>query len=257
MNKEVIFIFIIIFACLLFVYCLNKDLVLHRKNGFKSLSVKKPVSDELANMPVYVINLANRTDRKNHMISLLKKLGFKNYTFVIPVNKEDAMKHPLMKNTQLTPSKASNTLTFFKIFQETPHDKFIIMEDDIDIYYDKVTMDDVYNSSKSVDWDLLYFEFCFADCKNIKKVDSALYKLEHAVCTGCTIFKKEAGLKLVKYFDETYRAKDQYFSFMNEIGHIKSYGFPLFRQSPIFGSDLEGSFKYYVKNMFAPICAFS
>lgn len=229
----------------------------YKSDDFDPKVIKTKVSSELSEIPVYVINMKSRKDRKAHMINLLDTLGFKNYTFVVPVPKEEAMKDPIMENTNLTPSKASNTLTFFKIFKETPYDKFIIMEDDIDIYFDDATMTDVYNSAKSHPWDLLYFEFCFADCDNLITVSPSLYKLPRAVCTGCTMFKKSAGLKLIENFDNKTMAKDQYFSDMNLQGVVNSYGFPLFRQNPKFGSDLEGSFKYTNADVFSSICSSS
>ena len=216
---------------------------------------KTPVSEELSEIPVYIINMESRKDRQEHMTKLMKALGFKNYTFVRPVPIDVAVSDPMMEGTNFTPSKASNTLTFFKIFKEAPYDKYIIMEDDIDIYFNDTNMTEIYNSAKSHPWDLLYFEFCFADCKNLVNVASNLYKLPAAVCTGCTMFKKEAGLKLVENFDNKSGAKDRYFSNMNVAGEINSYGYPLFRQNPKFGSDLEGSFKYKHANLFAKICS--
>ena len=257
LNATLIIGVIIIIVYIVRIYTV--DPVIRRRNDFKPVETQsiRRVNFELSQIPVYIINMPNRIDRKEHMINLMNTLGFNNYTFVSPVPKEEAIKHPLMKKKKLYPSQASNTLTFMKILSENSKnksfDKFFIMEDDIDIYYSKSNMNKIYNASKNVNWDLLYFEFCFADCRNTIKLYPDLYKLYYNLCAGCILYTNKAAEKLVSNFTGDVCA-DEYYANMTKAGKIQSYGFPLFRQNPKFGSDLKGSFKNIVKNTFDLIC---
>ena len=219
----------------------------------------KKVSKENSNIPVYIINMLNKPDRKEHMIQLMKKLGFKNYTFVVPVPKDEAMNDPIMYGTTLNPSKASNTLTFLRLFQNVPYDKYIIMEDDIDVYNNKISVNDIFNEIKTIkDWDLCYMEFCWENCINLIKKTKNLYKLDRAVCTGATLINKTGAKKILDNFTNKITAKDRFFADLNQKGIIKCFGYPLFRQDPYFGSDLEGSFKFKQENKgkFPKICKY-
>jgi hypothetical protein len=216
----------------------------------------KKLTGDIVKMKIYVINLDKRIDRKRHITKLLDNLGFINYEFVIPVPIEEATRDPLMKGSILSPAKMSNTLTFFKIFREAKEAEFIIMEDDINLYRDNISIEDVYNSAKGLNWDLLYMEFCFEDCTNVKKVNPYLYKLIRPICTGFVIYKKESGYKIIENYKNNKRAKDRYFADLNGKHIINSYGYPLFKQDPALGSDLKGSYKYGKGDIITPLCKF-
>lgn len=254
---------VILVLLFLIVKYITLDIKFSTRNKFEPVRFEKikKVSKELREIPVFVINMENRPDRKDHMIKLLDTLGFKTVRFIIPVSKEMAEKHPIAKNSKLTPAQKSSLLTYQWIFNDnqenTQYDKFIIMEDDIDIYNSNITMDKIYNSSKGVNWDLLYFEFCFGRCYNFTKISESLYKLPYVLCTGCTMFTRNGAMKLIANFNEKIdKPTDHYFASLSSSGKINSYGYPLFRQNPDFGSDLEGSFKNKFHNVYAPICLF-
>lgn len=265
-EKNNIFLNITLLVCLLIITFLivkNYKTDEALKLAYKPIETEeiKKVIPELRNIPVFVINMEDRKDRKEHMTNLLNALGFTNYKFVVPVSKEVAAKHPGAENSKLTLAQKSNRLTYNKIFvdnqENTQYDKFIIMEDDIDIYNNKIKMGDVYNSAKNVNWDLLYFEFCFARCYEFEKITDSLYKIPHVLCTGCTMFTRDGAMKLITNFNDRLNSPtDHYFADLSTAGKINSYGYPLFRQNPKFGSDLEGSFKNKFHNIYAPVCLF-
>lgn len=262
-NRQLFLFFGILLLLFLIVKYLTLDTNLYKRNDFEPVVYEdlKKVSPELSQIPVYVINMENRTDRKAHMVKLLDTLGFKTIRFIIPISKELAEKHPGSENSKLSSAQKSSLLTYQWIFNDnqenTQYNKFIVMEDDIEIYDSKTTMDDIYNSSKGVNWDLLYFEFCFGRCYNFTKITDSLYKLPHVLCTGCVMFTRDGAMKLINNFNDSLNSPtDHYFANLSNSGKINSYGYPLFRQNPKFGSDLEGSFKNKFENTHTPICLF-
>jgi hypothetical protein len=254
---SVIIISIIIIAiCVIIWYLLSKK---HEKftsvqNDYLGNKFRSVQNDYLKNMKIYIINLENRPDRKENSKILLDKLGFTNYQFVVPFSKDEAVLDPILVGSTSSQSGLSLTSTVLTIFRETQEEEFIIMEDDLKLNENvNCSFEDIYNSAKDVEWDLLYFEFCSDKCNHIKKVRPCLFKLYAPYCAAFIMFKKSATNKILNNFDEN-AIIDVHYSFLSKEGILSSYGYPLLRQNPQLGSNLEGSPKYNDGLIGDPIC---
>lgn len=219
-----------------------------------------PVGDDLKKIPIYILNLEKEVERKEHIEKLLNNLGFVNYRFVIPVSIELAKNSAELWDLGLPYATKSHILSYLfclKTAIDNGFKEFIIMEDDLDLYYEGTTIDEVYKAAKNVDWDLLYYEFCFENCSKTVKLNKNLYKLESPNCAGFIMFNLESAKKILKEFtfkNEETSIIDLTFLTLSKNRKINSYGFPLFRQKDTFGSDIPTSYTYTRKKTFSPMC---
>jgi hypothetical protein len=235
---------IIIAICIIIWYLLSK-----KHENFTSVQ-----SDNLKNIKIYVMNLENRPDRKENSKNLLDKLGFTNYEFIVPFSKDEAILDPIFEGSTSSHSGISLTSTVLTIFRETQEEQFVIMEDDLMLNENiDCSFEDIYNSAKDVEWDLLYFEFCSDKCQHIKKVSPCLFKLYSPYCAAFIMFKKSATIKILNNFDKN-AIIDTRYAVLTKEGVLSSYGYPLLRQNPQLGSNLEGSPKYNDGLIGDPVC---
>jgi|LauGreDrversion4_2_1035121.scaffolds.fasta_scaffold41354_2 hypothetical protein len=211
-------------------------------------------NEYLKNIKIYVINMENRPDRKEHTKTLLDKLGFTNYQFIVPMSKDEVLLDPMITGSTLNHSVLSLASTVLNIFRETQEEEFVIMEDDL-IFNEngKCSFEDIYNSAKDVEWDLLYYEFCYEECQYSEKISPYLFKLYEPQCTAFIIFKKSGAIKILNNFDKN-KFIDYNYKNLTKTGILKSYGYPLFIQNPEFGSSIVSSGKFTENPTHDPIC---
>lgn len=202
------------------------------------------VVGEISQLPVYIINLKHRLDRRRNMIKLMNKLGFLNYRFIEPVSKEEVFsKFPKASSV----ARTSRFLTNLKIFELEKADKFFIFEDDIDIYNNIFSINDVYESANREGYDLLFLEFCYSACHKFKELSDCLFLLKYPICNGVVLYTRDFVNKFKSYLrniDYSNVECDTLIADMENTGLIKCVGFPLFRQNPVMYSDIETSGKY-------------
>ena len=219
--------------------------------------VEKPVkiNNELKNFPVFIINFAHRKDRALHISNVMNKLGFNNYTFVEPVSKEEIIRNYL---DDVAVSTLSRLLTNIKIFNMTTSDKFLIFEDDVDIYTKSCSMNDIYNAAQKTDYDLIFFEICYTLCHFSKQLSKCLYLLSQPICNGAILYTQKFVKKFFNYIksiDITKYACDTLIIEMDKKNLIRCVGYPYFRQNPTLGSEIETSSRYNAKHVsFDPLC---
>ena len=201
-----------------------------------------PVNDKYKDIKIYCLNLLNRPDRKKHMLGLFKKLHFTNYKFVVPIDPKLAKSNIFFKDSYLPPSKCSHALTTLNILQNNTDDVFFILEDDIELYSDK-NINEMLDSAFSYPFDLLYLEFCDVDCTSIKKLNEHLYSLNDPLCTGIILYTKKFSDILINEYINNNNNTLKYRSYDNVLRKkAKKHtfiGYPLFKQNPLFGSDLK------------------
>ena len=246
---------ILIFTlCILFyVKCVfnNRELYLDRTYKLPLKDIK-PLKSDIRNIPVFVLNLKKNPERKKHMEQFLNKLGFTDVTFVTPVDPDEAYEfHRIRGIDNIPKSSASRQLSTFKIFDITDDrnlNEFIIAEDDINIFDDKCTLDDVYTGSKGVDYDLLFFEMCWNICATSKKINKHLFKLSGTRCNGFLLFTQKAK-QVMRYYFENHLSdidivNDVFVQKLIMNRELKAVGYPVIRQDPNFGGDIKTSPRY-------------
>ena len=213
------------------------------------------INSELKNYPVFIINFAHRKDRALHISGVMNKLGFTNYTFVEPVTKQEILRNYL---DDVPISTLSRVLTNIKIFNLTKADKFFIFEDDVDIYNNTCSINDIYTSAQNTDYDLIFFEICYTLCHLSEKISDCLYLLSQPNCNGAMLYTRKFVNKFfdyIKHVDITKYACDTLIIEMDKADLIKCVGYPYFRQNPTLGSEIETSARYNAKHVsFDPLC---
>jgi GR25 family glycosyltransferase involved in LPS biosynthesis len=130
--------------------------------------------NNIYDVPVFIINMPNRKDRKEHMIKLIKELGFKKYTFIEPYKADENTKlffeKLIKRKSKLPMTKISHNMTYLNLLNINV-EKMIILEDDIILTQSiEDTKNDLeyifYNTPK--DATMIYMEMCFEKCnKNV------------------------------------------------------------------------------------------
>lgn len=139
---------------------------------------------------IYVINLKNRTDRKTHIESELKKINCEKYKLIEGIN----------GNTINNPSRLRNGMfglinTYLKIYEDWSKndcDDIMIIEDDclfVDNFNEKIKD---YLDNVPSDWDMLYFGANHNYHMGMKtlKVNDKCVKLNNSFSAHCVILKK-------------------------------------------------------------------
>jgi len=181
------------------------------------------------------------------MIKLMSKIGFSNYSFVIPELADKALITQLKKNNVIAKDnsdvnkyKASHTVTYLKLLREIPDDRFIIMEDDITpTGATSQVLSSLANTIESTppDFDMIYLEYCHESCTFDTTPSD---RLNDPLCAGAILWKKASALKLVADLNDESNNIDFWFQKRIKEGTLKAYGSypPIFRQDNAFGSDL-------------------
>lgn len=260
-------------------YLCNRYIIIYT-NPMKIIDYKrydrintKPVAiSTYITIPIFIINLRSRKDRKEYMIKLMKELNFKNYMFIEPVSLEKTLDFAtrigintaiikedlkLLKPLSLVATNI-NILENFKA-KFPNNNKFIIMEDDIKVY-SKENINNILLNSEKVMYDQFYLEFCNGHCSKFKKIYDNVFKLNGKVhCTAAIIYDVKIIDKIVQFF---YSSKN--ITSMNDCFYMhrwwwpcglhhwdwlldnfydnfnyNRYGYPYFRQKEDLGSDLD------------------
>ncbi len=207
------------------------------------------------NIPVFIINMPNRLERKEHMKSLMNQLGFTNYTFVVPYSADENTKklfeEEIKKPFNLSLGKASHNMTYLSLLKLQNIEEMIILEDDIvmtkALEHMKQELDILVNNHP-VDSDMIYMEMCLESC-SMNKVDSFV-KLENPMCTAAIYYPSKKSRDylvdlLINELDFSNLAMDTAFNQLINSGIINAYMHKLlFVQDNNFGTDLEGSMGY-------------
>jgi len=221
--------------------------------------------NEINSIPIYVINLEHRTDRKKHMEKLLTDIGFINYQFIVPIKVTDDYRKKWIEEKRITQNldkinnnKLSRLLTFIRILKNAEYDKFIIMEDDIINY---IPINEIQNTIENIlkqlpiDCDMFYMEYCTEDCKNRQIYNDYLYKLYAPYCLGSVMFTHNSSNKILDLLEtHDYNSfkpyTDNIINYLIKNGYINAYASNpmIFEQNPLFGSDLPGSRRSNVPN---------
>lgn len=207
------------------------------------------------NIPVFIINMPNRIERKEHMKLLMNQLGFTNYTFVVPYSADENTKELFSKEIgkpfNLSVSKASHNMTYLSLLKLQNVDNMIILEDDIistkPLENVKQDLDIIVNNHPQ-DADMIYMEMCYEKC-GMNKVNGFV-KLENPMCTAAIYYPSKKSRdyivnSLINEVDFSNQAMDTAFNELINFGIINAYMYNLlFIQDNNFGSDIEGSMGY-------------
>ena len=216
----------------------------------------------IPDIPIVILNMKERQDRKAHMEALLEKMSLSKYEFVVPVSIKEGNDSRLL-NPNAKPSKKSHQLSMIRILESMKHHEFfIIMEDDIEprvknvIQHMQRSFDDL--MSVDPDFDILSFETCFQNCFMTEKITENLRKTYDALCGGCRLYSRKGATRLLQHIYQgslrSHYALDHYIAALVKSKYLTCYHNTIFRQkSEVFGGDLEGSYSYYI-NSNSPVC---
>ena len=236
-----------------YIRAINSDIELLISKNIVTNPVK--ISDKLKNYPVFIINFKHRVDRRLHISNVMEKLGFVNYSFVEPVSREEILRTYLY---DVPVSTLSRFLTNIKIFNLTKAEKFFIFEDDVDIYNNTCSIDNIIDSAEKTDYDLIFFEICYTLCHQSKRLSDYLYLLSQPNCNGAMLYTRKFVDKFFNYIeniDITKYACDTLIIEMEKNNIVKCVGYPYFRQNPTLGSEIETSSRYNAKHIsYDPLC---
>lgn len=234
-------------------------------------------NNDFPKIPIYVINLPNRSDRKKHMKNMLIKLGVNTNNIIFSCDntlikmllKNDVCREKLIVSGSITEKAAmtlndayiANALTqldYIKLIAHSNQNGIIVEDDIIPIVNNvskklKTALDELPN-----DADILYLEMCYEDCTKIKKVTPHLYKLFNPACTAGILYTPQGARKILKLCLPVFDGIDLMFPQLIKQNKINAYGISgmLFAQDEYFGSDANRHeiFKN-IHRVRAPICS--
>ena len=245
-----IFLCIFCFIAIFIIININKKDI----NNFIQLSSN--YTNPISNIKIFIINLEKSIDRKQHMLNLMKKLNFTNYEFIKPVSLEICEKEK-SKFDNMDIKQLSLKLTNLKIIEHCKNNnlhKFIICEDDIDIFSDNINyLKELLDSIYVYNPDIIYFEFCnclslLTKTKKTKKNKKIFYKLKNPSCTAFILYNNISFINNINYYNNL--PIDIILRNNILINKINAFGIKIFKQlNNKFKStlgNLSGSDKYFI-----------
>ena len=257
MNLLIItLILLVVLIVLVVVFCFLKDSfnnITKNQNELKdSFNNITKNQNELKDLPIFIINLRHRTDRKENMINLLDKLNLKNYEFIVPLSKEDSEKQMKKFNyNHMSVEQYSLLKTVMNIHLDMLKrniKEYIISEDDLELNYNDIDYNYINNRYKKIkndyDYDMFFLNFCHS---KRKKRSNNLYKIISCLCAGFTIFNnsnnKLSNILLREHLMYK-RHLDYLYRYIIKKHKLKIYGSKIFKQNTTkFGTDITGSRK--------------
>jgi len=223
------------------------------------------MNSSILNNPVYLINLKHRTDRYDHMMSLLEDKGFTDIRVVRPIIGDDVARQRLIALGFLSPSASlprniiSHISTYLSIMLNAQEDYFTIMEDDLSIQSIGLSLDTIHNLIPT-DFDLFFMEYCYEDCRvevvsDQRIVDSKavnlIKKMYSPLCLGAVHYNGASIDKILSNFKNETHQIDHWFKNAINDNRIEAYGTykPLFVQDKRFGTDLQHKGLFSLSNL--------
>ena len=146
---------------------------------------------------IYVINLKNRTDRRDHIINELKKIECDNYILFEGVDGKT-----LFNPTRLSSGMFGLINTYFNMYDDwkkSPKDNILIIEDDCifdDNFNEKLNE---YIKYVPKDWDMLYFgaNHNYHMGKQTELINEKCIKIFNSFSAHCVILKSYVFEELI------------------------------------------------------------
>lgn len=116
----------------------------------------------ISNIPIHIINLKHRIDRKEKLIAELKKHNIENYSFVNAIDGSvfDFSEIIDESHRKLTKGECGCYLSHFNIYKsilESDSEIHLILEDDVFFVHNfKMRFNTLLNKVKDVEWDIFY-----------------------------------------------------------------------------------------------------
>jgi len=202
----------------------------------------------------FVINMAlKRPDRRRHMANLMSEMGWRDYEFIEPFEKD--VKDPDAANTSLR-----NTIVrlIFPRAAELGLDYFVVFEDDVmqmDGTRGKTidTIDKLVIEANEIAWDMIYLEYCLEVCSLGMRVSSGLQEAVTPFCAAAILFNGSSLFKIADCLATyPYPMSFAYSTCIRE-GRVRALvaSPPLFAQDVIMQGDLNhGGVHWYLNWIF-------
>ena len=231
-------------------------------------------------VPVFVLNLECRQDRKDHMLAILKGVGFSNVTVFKAISYEQLDWDSLVAEGRIDDSNESAFLPFSLAwtrrrkgvdtairFVGNAYSHFEIhleaMRTQLPVY--AIVEDDLLPASSHAevnrrilaaldewpaDGDLLYLELCFESCQNPPSIAysthhpslDSIYKSARPYCTAAVVYRQKAVPTILRTIGQAFASIDGMLSRLVREGVLNAYAATLlpFFQDSFYGSDVGG-----------------
>ena len=155
---------------------------------------------------VYIINMRERTERKEKMTNLMKKIGITEYEFIEPVKiTDETIPEEYAKNRMNKGNTSLNLTILTKIYPKIREKKrnFIVMEDDImTMMPEEKVKTYILELLREVpdNWNMIYLEYCLEMCslgETVTKTNK-LKKAFKPYCAAAILFRYDTINKVEK-----------------------------------------------------------
>jgi hypothetical protein len=154
------------------------------------------------NIPIFILNLKKEISKKENMEKLLDFLNFTNYKFIVPIDKFESIKDPLVSHMPLPESSHSLTMYFIlKYCVDHKINEFIIMEDDLELFKNNYkNIDLIFEEIKNYNFDLFYLEYLADICDKQIILSDNLIKLYAPFGAACIYYTLSGAKKILDNF---------------------------------------------------------
>lgn len=146
---------------------------------------------------IYVINLKERTDRKSHILSQLKKIDCKNFSLIEGIDGKTIKNNSSLKNGMY--GLIHTYLKMYNEWKKTNREDILIIEDDCCFVENFNTKLSEYIEKVPKDWDMLYFgaNHNYHMGMKTQQVNNKCIKLNNSYSAHCVLLKNYVFEELI------------------------------------------------------------
>ncbi|EKX33466.1 hypothetical protein GUITHDRAFT_147913 [Guillardia theta CCMP2712] len=220
-------------------------------------------------VPVLVLNLRERKDRRLHTRCLLRSLGFSNIRFLDAMAADDVererpeeVRHFFDSDGKVGHVRGCGKFSrgclacivshrrALSIGMASGWERFLVVEDDLMIGMSltrarKSVQDAIRDLPSSAD--LLYLEACFENCRNLLYSNlSSIARAHQPLCTGAILYSRAGADKVLRDSNSAFASMDTMLKqLIDEEGTLEGYIAtpPVLYQDFYFGSDLGSNYQ--------------
>ena len=207
---------------------------------------------DIYSLDVYIIHLPSHVERRRHIESLMKRIGFPSFEFVTPETIPENERNSRVNRPTRSLYETNIALMERLSEAESTAPYVLIFEDDVVPTVPAEDVRKVIERTMAVlpdDWDMLYLEYCCETCLMAKTVAPGLIQSRNPSCTAAIMYRRERLAKILPLIKRYRREKqiDHAYKHLIQQGALKAYSaYPaVFRQDTnTFASTLD---TFYIK----------
>ena len=249
---------IVVFIVVMWLYGRYENRIVNE--SYNEILMSEKQSGVFPEMPIHILNMPEKADRKEYMTGFLNRLGVKSENIKFTGEGSGMLWAPLdrtmlVREREITDSLVgmkdtvmSNAVNHIRLVKKIADSgkMGLILEDDIMAMVPENKVCEIINGAlddlpPDPYWDMLYLEYCFEFCSMIDPYGKYLHKMYRPLCAAAIIYSAEGAKRVHQLCSPVFDTLDVMYGALIKKGKIQAYGVRpvVFGQDSFWGSAMQ------------------